>query len=224
MQPRPCRAGVEKKLKAAKEKVEMLKRQLEEEDEKVESLAKELEECKDDPKEAQNLEEAFKDEVEDLQRLLGNDTADKEGEEEAQPPTGSTKRKRRTEKSSGRAKKQAKPDMGALYLEGRDLCRKDVRGIKGSHLRGRMMIEAAADAGVACAEATCIYRGWGGHKEDIKDAQKRFQELAEDPDGEHQAIAKGYVRVIKVMSTGYVHYPGPRGWVQVRPKPTLWVP
>jgi len=50
------------------------------------------------------------------------------------------------------------------------------------------MIEAAADAGVACAEAVCIYRGWGGRQEDEEEGFKRFKELSEG-DGEHQAIA-----------------------------------
>ena len=51
-----------------------------------------------------------------------------------------------------------------------------------------MMMEAAADEGVAIAEAYCIYHGWGVREKDQEEACKRFKELTEG-DGEHQAIA-----------------------------------
>jgi len=64
-----------------------------------------------------------------------------------------------------RETKQAKPDMGAVFVEGWEWFYGESFH-KEDEPRGRVMIEVAADAGVACAEACCIF--WGGREEDNK--------------------------------------------------------
>jgi len=160
-------ASTEKALEESTEKVESLKAQLKAEEEKVEDLTSDLDGCKDKPKALQKIEEEHKEEAEDLERVLGKAAAEEaEEEEEEVPGGGAKKRKRGAGESSGRATKQAKPDMGALFVEGHEW-HYGHNFRKKDELRGQVMVEAAADAGVACAEAFCIYMGWGGRKQDF---------------------------------------------------------
>ena len=146
------------------------------------------------------VEEVYTEEVDDLEFVLGTVDLDlaavEEGEEEEAEEGGAfsrvwsllgggtKKRKRGAGESSGRATKH---DMSALFVEGyKWYCGLNYR--KMDVLRGQMLIEAAADEGVAIAEAWCIWRVWGGREEDYEEGFKRFKELAEG-DGEHQAIA-----------------------------------
>jgi len=120
--------------------------------------------------------------------VLGTAAAAEEEEEEEEAQGGGTKkRKRGAKESSGRATKQAKPDMGALFFEGYEWYH-GINSRQKDMLRGQLMIEVAADAGVTMAKAYCFRVGRGGAQPDEAEAFKRFKELAEG-DELHQAIA-----------------------------------
>ena len=72
------------------------------------------------------------------------------------------------------------------------------------------MIEAAAEQGDACAEAYCIYRGWGGRDTDEEEAFKRFVELSEK---------EGHVEAMNM--TGHCYYNG-RGVAMDKKKAVEW--
>ena len=152
----------------------------------MKGLSAKLAECKEEPKKLRTIEDGFKEEVESLQRGLGK-AAEEEEEEEQEMQGGARKRKRGAGASSSLGAKQAKTDVGAVFVEGLEW-QYGTNFRKRDELRGQVMIEAAADAGVACAEAYCICRGLGGRQENKDEAFKRFEQLAEGG-GEHQAIA-----------------------------------
>jgi len=179
-----------KELEESEEKVKRLEAELKREKMTVESLKHNLEHGhKTEP--YRKIEEEYEEEVENIQRVLGRKAAaEEEGEEEEEVQGGGKKRKRGSGGESGaRATEQAKPDMGILFVEGwewwsgTNFRKRDV-------LRGQMLIEAAADEGVAVAEACCMYHVWGERWDDGKlDGFKRFKELLAEGNGEHQAIA-----------------------------------
>ena len=81
----------------------------------------------------------------------------------------------------GQVRKQAKLDATGLYEEGMQWYHAENFRVKDER-RGKLLIETAAEQGDACAEAYCIYQGWGGRDEDDKEAFKRFLELSEKED------------------------------------------
>jgi TPR repeat protein len=96
----------------------------------------------------------------------------------------------------GQATKQARLDAGTFYTEGLEWYFGSNVRVKDER-RGQLLIEAAAEQGDACAEADCIYRGWGGRFEDDEEAFKRFLELSEK---------EGHVEAM--IMTGYCYYNG----------------
>jgi hypothetical protein len=157
------RESKEKELEGSEEKVKRLEAELKEEKNKVVRLKNNLEYgYKTEP--YRKIEEEYEEEVENIQRVLRKDAEQEEEEEEAQGG-GKKKRKRGAGESSGRATEQAKPDMDVVFVEGLEWY-KGLNFRKKDRLRGQMLIEAAAEEGVAIAEAECIWRGWGGREED----------------------------------------------------------
>ena len=152
-------------------------------------------------KKFRSVQDQFKQEVDILQRGLGK-AAEEEEENEQESPGGEKKRKRGAGASGASGSKQAKPDMGGMFVEGMELFW-GTNFREKNEFRGQVVIEAAADAGVACAEAECIYRGWGGRKEDKAEAFQRFEHLAGDG-GEHQATAMNKLGVCYKRGRGVV--------------------
>ena len=110
-------------------------------------------------------------EVEKWEREIG-DAPEEEEEEEPKGDTGAEK-KRKKQSEGDDAPKRAKTDVdGGMFCSA-------MRQMKCDFLKGEVMIEAAADAGDACAKAYCLFRGWGGRKKDQKEASQRFRQLEE---------------------------------------------
>jgi len=171
--------------------VERLKVKLQEAKEAVKKIELELAEAEKDPDELLRLKKVYKKEMDDmkekLERALGKDGAEEaqeeEEEEEKAKASGSRRSKRKRGAGDdgngvGQATKQARLDAGGLHIEGLEWYFGNNLRVKDER-RGRLLIEAAAEQGDACAEADCIYRGWGGRDEDKEEAFKRFLELSE---------------------------------------------
>ena len=172
-------------IRESKEEVARLKVKLKGEEERGKLLTAQHSLHLDKQKQLRTIENRYREEVVRLQRGLG-----KAAESEEERGGG----------SGARGATRATPDMGAVYVEG-------LQWYDGSNfrkrdeLRGQVMVEAAADAGVASAEAMCIWRGWG-RPQNTDEAFKSWERLIEHDDGGHQAIAMDSLAICYEIGNG----------------------
>jgi hypothetical protein len=147
--------------------MERLKVKLQEAKEVVDEIELELKEAENDSDELLRLKKVYKKEMDDMKEKL-----EKALEEEKGDASGLRRSKR---------KRGAGDDgsAGGLHIEGLEWYFGNNFRVMDKR-RGQLLIETAAEQGDACAEAECIYRGWGGRDEDEEEAFKRFLELSEE--------------------------------------------
>jgi TPR repeat protein len=141
--------------------------------------------------------EHYEEEVESLQLVLGKaaeEPVEEAALEDDAHELGPKKRKRRVWETRAQVKKRTKQDSFDLFVEGYSWLSGTALG-KRDPIRGEVLVEAAADEGVAFAEACCILNAWGGREQDEDAAFARFRELAECA-GEQQVVVNSVAMTI----------------------------